>query len=69
MIDYDLDTDDEEWLERYNSESTVELHHLDTDKFETLMDRLERATPDEVCVCSCICVNRSEYLCVRYIMT
>lgn len=47
-MDYDLDTDDEAWLDSFNSSSTAESHIVDKDRFEQLMDRLERATPDEV---------------------
>ena len=51
VVDYDLDTDDEAWLDSYNSTASAgEVSHaLNKDKFEQLMDRLERATPDEVC--------------------
>jgi hypothetical protein len=48
VVDYDADTDDEGWLATYNSSTNSELLVLDMEKFEQLIDRLERATPDEV---------------------
>jgi hypothetical protein len=75
VVDYDADTDDEGWLATYNSSTNSELLVLDMEKFEQLIDRLERATPDEVWMGSFLlihgvvslfmmCVHDSALLCL-----
>ncbi|KAJ6349901.1 hypothetical protein OIU78_006151 [Salix suchowensis] len=40
---YDMDSEDEEWLKKYNNEFIAEPDHLSEDNFELMIDALERS--------------------------
>ncbi|KAJ6986668.1 hypothetical protein NC653_020021 [Populus alba x Populus x berolinensis] len=40
---YDMDSEDEEWLKKYNKEFLAESDHLSEDNFELMIDALERS--------------------------
>jgi enhancer of polycomb-like protein len=39
MVEYDMDDEDDRWLQTFNQEKKV----LSSDKFELIIDRLEKA--------------------------
>jgi hypothetical protein len=47
---YDMDSEDEEWLKKYNNDFLAESDHLSEDNFELLIDALEKSyycNPDD----------------------